>query len=135
MSASRFPRLYVSRFSGPAAEIVARDALWKDFQKDHSSMGFNGATQAMELYAEYGPESLMRTKFVSEMQFEGEGRKVRLEAFKGFQIRLYGFAVQVKGKRTFFITGLDLAKKANKAKPRVLEAAGKEAIQVLKALD
>ena len=88
----------------------------------------------MVFYLRSGPENLPAQSFRFEKWHEAEGRKVRLETFKGYQTRLYGFATHVMGQRTFFITRLDLAKKDNKAKRRVLDAAGAEAIRILKAL-
>ena len=139
MSASSLPFDYkpiplVAAVPRPAARIVIRNADWKDFTKKAGASGRAQAESVMKLYIRFGPEDLPRDKFVHEERYEAGGRKARIQTFKGFQTRLYGFEAQVDGQRTFFITRLDLAKKDDKAKRRVLDAAGKEAIKVLKAL-
>ncbi len=134
MSASSLPFEYRSRIVGKAADIVARDDVWNSFSNDSGLSGRGQAKAVMRFYADRGPADLPTSKFVYEERFEAQGRKVRIEAFKGHQTRLYGFVAQVNGRMTFFITGLDLSKKADKAKRRVLDVVGKEAIRVLKAL-
>jgi len=56
--------------------------------------------------------------------------KVRLQAFKPWQLRAYWFRREVNGKSTIFITGVDPAKKQDRADPEILKAAGKEAVRI-----
>lgn len=61
-----------------------------------------------------------------EMFNTNEGRSknnIRLQAFKGFKIRLYGFDRKVASIRTFIIVEIDPAKKQDKADPRILKRA------------
>lgn len=84
-------------------------------------------------YSKKGPSALPRTKFNG-----GEGwfpsvkapNKVRLEAFKPWQLRAYGFCRQYKGRPWFFITGIALTKKRDGADQNVLDSAAKEAVRV-----
>jgi len=55
-----------------------------------------------------------------------EGRSpggILLQTFKGFKIRLYGFARTVSSKRTFLIVDIDPAKKQDKADQNILKRA------------
>lgn len=61
---------------------------------------------------------------------EKAGNKVRVQAFKPWQLRAYGFARDFNGKLTFFITGIDPAKKQNQARTEILDAAGREAVRI-----
>lgn len=116
------------------ADIIATDDVWQEFLDDSDINGRAQANAVMKFYADSGPQDLPKTKFVFEEWYKAEGLKVRTEAFKGYQTRLYGFSHALNGKMTFVITRLDLSKKDNKAKRRVLDAAGKEAIRIRKLL-
>ncbi len=56
--------------------------------------------------------------------------KVKLEAFKAWKLRVYGFCCQFNGRPTFFITGFDPAKKQDAADQRILAASGAEAVEL-----
>lgn len=61
-----------------------------------------------------------------EMMNRNEGRSgggIRLEAFKAFKVRLYGFEVKFKKIKTFIIVIIDTAKKQNKADKNILKSA------------
>lgn len=88
-------------------------------------------------YADGGPHALPRTKFNgNEGWFPSERApaKVRLEAFKPWQLRAYGFCRSFDGQGTFFITGVDIAKKQNRADQARLRSAGAEAVRLNSAL-
>lgn len=83
-------------------------------------------------YAADGPSALPRNKMKDQGWHPGAkaNKKVRVEAFKAWQLRAYGFCRDFKGRPTFFITGVDRSKKQNDANDAILEAAGKEALRV-----
>ena len=60
--------------------------------------------------------------------------KVRLEEFKAKAVRLFGFRADDSGQPTFFVTGSDVAKKANKANPVLVDLAGREAVRIVGVL-
>lgn len=73
----------------------------------------------MELWCQSRP-------LTPEMMNRNEGRSnggLRIEAFKAFKVRLYGFEVTFKKIRTFFIVIIDSAKKQNKADKNILKGA------------
>ncbi len=59
-----------------------------------------------------------------------KNKQIKLEAFKPFQMRAYGFCRAVNGKPTFIITGLDRSKKQDRGDQDVINAAGNEAVRV-----
>jgi hypothetical protein len=84
-------------------------------------------------YCEQGPASLPPTKFnANECWFPSERaqNKVRLQAFKPWALRAYGFARQFNNRSTFFITRIDPSKKQDRADQDILHAAGVEAVTV-----
>ena len=61
-----------------------------------------------------------------EMMNRNEGRSnngLRIEAFKAFKVRLYGFEFKFNKIKTFFIVIIDAAKKQNKADKNILKGA------------
>jgi hypothetical protein len=70
----------------------------------------------------------------NEEQFQGnEGRcggenDRMLVAVKVHKIRLYGFVRRYRGKKTLLIVDIDVAKKQNKANPRILKRAKAAAV-------
>lgn len=51
-----------------------------------------------------------------------------MQAFKTHKVRLYGLVRNIEGHKVFVITGVDPAKKQNKADPKVL---GKAKVRAL----
>lgn len=83
-------------------------------------------------YAANGPGALPRNKLKDQGWYPGPkaNHKVRVEAFKPWQLRAYGFCRSFNGRPTFFITSVDRAKKQDDANDAILAAAGKEALRV-----
>ena len=70
------------------------------------------------------------SRLTPEMFNANEGRSngnILLQAFKAFKVRLYGFARQVAGLKTFIIVDIDPAKKQDRADPRILKRAKRRA--------
>jgi hypothetical protein len=68
----------------------------------------------------------LKKSLTPEMMNRNEGRSnggLRIEAFKAFKVRLYGFEITFNGIRTFFIVIIDPAKKQNKADKKILKSA------------
>ncbi|GHH16152.1 hypothetical protein GCM10008023_19830 [Sphingomonas glacialis] len=87
----------------------------------------------MTAWTKTGPKDLPPQKFTFEIQYEKNGKNARIDAFKGWQVRLYGTTMQVDQKPMFIVTGIDVAKKQNKADPKKLDAAGKAAHDIIHA--
>jgi hypothetical protein len=60
-----------------------------------------------------------------KMHNKNEGRtakfNIRMEAFKSFKVRFYGFERSIDGQRIFIIADADPAKKQDKADPAILK--------------
>lgn len=93
-----------------------------------------------EIFARFvasGIAGIPRSKFNAQEGWYPSDKapgKIRLQAFKPWQLRAYGFMRSVQGRPCFVITGVDCSKKSDKAKPAVLKAAGAEAVSVNKLL-
>jgi hypothetical protein len=88
-------------------------------------------------YVAGGPTTLPRNKFAGDEGWFPSKKspgKVRLEAFKPWTLRAYGFCGQLDGRGVFFITGIDTKKKQDDANPAILQSAGTEAFRVSKLL-
>lgn len=86
-------------------------------------------------FSTLGPPGLPRTKLNGNEGWFPSDRapgKVRLQAFKPWQLRAYGFCRDVNGQATFIITGIDCSKKRDKANQAKLNAAGTEAFETNK---
>jgi len=73
-----------------------------------------------------------------EMMNRNEGRSKgnqRVEAFKAFKVRLYGFEITFKNIRTFFIVIIDSAKKQKKADKNILKTAKSRADELSGDID
>lgn len=84
-------------------------------------------------YMAEGPASLPRTKFNGDEGWFPSARaqnKIRLEAFKAWQLRAYGFCRSYNGSTWFFIVAVDPSKKKDKADSSILNAAGREAVRL-----
>jgi len=119
--------------TGGRYEIAAGDGLWKEFKDDVNAEARTRIETTMEEYRSRGPR-FPPSLFEFEGHHEGQGLKVRMEAFKGWGVRLYGFCATVAGLSTFIVTGSDFKKKTVKAKARALRAAGAEAVRIRKLL-
>lgn len=93
--------------------------------------------ELLKRFIEHGIPGVPRKKLNGKEGWfpsEKAAGKVRLQAFKPWQLRAYGFLTGVGGRPTFVITGVDCSKKADKAKQSVLKAAGEEAFRVSQLL-
>jgi len=121
----RFPRK-----DGPAGVhglIAFKEKHWKAFLSDVLPEARSKLQATMNAWCKFGPQNLPPQKFKFEKQYEKGGKSARIEVFKTRHVRLYGTAVQVDGKPAFLITGIDTAKKTDRADDDILTAAGKAA--------
>jgi hypothetical protein len=77
-------------------------------------------------FAKVGPSGLSNTMFKEQERVSCEGTKVMVYSFKAYQFRIYGSIGPYNGKRAFFGTACDPAKKSNKADSAKLKKAAKE---------
>lgn len=127
------PRGYVPLLEKLAPYNVAIEERAHKILKKAGREKLAGLESLIVEYSKMGPSSLPRTKFNgSEGWFPSKKavNKIRLEAFKPWQLRAYGFCRQYQGHPWFFITGIDSTKKQWEADQNILDAAGKEAVRV-----
>lgn len=118
-------------------DIIIRTAARKMIEKRASQKQRAELEAIVRRYASGGPSELPRSKFNgNEGWFPSAAAspKIMLQAFKPWQLRAYGFCRTFNGRPTFFITAIDPAKKQDRADPRILKAAGDEAVQLDRAL-
>lgn len=127
--AIRFPKA-----GGPAGDhgsVAVNDKDWKSFLKEANIKGRAQIEAVMKTWCKSGPKNLPDSKFRFEKHYEKGGKSVRIDAFKGYQVRLYGTTVQVDGKPMFLVTGTDFAKKKNAVTHEFLDAVGKTALGLI----
>ncbi len=96
-----------------------------------------GLLALVQDYADGGAEALPKSKFNGQEGWFPSSKaqnKIRLEAFKPWQLRAYGFCRSYHGAQAFFITGVDPAKKRDRANQNILTAAGKLAAELNKVI-
>ncbi|WP_312599610.1 hypothetical protein [Brevundimonas sp.] len=114
-------------------DVLIRTAVKKEIEAQASVDQRAELSELLKRFIQHGVQGLGRNKFNGkEGWFPGERApgKVRLQAFKPWQLRAYGFLRQFGERPTFIITGVDCSKKADKAKQSVLKAAGAEAYRL-----
>ena len=115
--------------------VVIRSSVKREMEKSADVEQRAGLEDLLLRYRDHGPAGLPRTKLNGQEGWfpsEKAPGKVRLQAFKPWQLRAYGFCTQFRGRPTFFITGVDCSKKSDKANQAKLKAAGTEAYRVSK---
>jgi hypothetical protein len=126
------PNGYAIRFpkeGGPPGEhgsVAFDDKLWRMFC-NAPDKGRAQIEAVMRMWCRAGPANIPSQKFKFQEHYQKAGKSVRIEEFKGWQVRFYGTTVEVDGKPMFLVTGADLSKKRTKADPDILKAAGKAA--------
>lgn len=132
------PEGYTIRFpreGGPPGEhgsVAIKDKDWKTFLKEANTQGRAQIEAVMRNWCRFGPRDFPESKFRFELHYQKGGKSVRIDAFKGRQVRFYGFTTEIDGKPMFLVTGSDFSKKRNPADPDTLESAGKAALHILK---
>lgn len=114
-------------------DVLIRSKAKGDLLKKASAEQRAGLEELVRRYAKDGPKGIPGKKWNgAEGWFPSDKApgKVRLEALKPWQLRAYGFCCEFRGRPTLFITGIDPAKKQNKADRAILKAAGDEAFRV-----
>lgn len=133
------PEGYTIRFpreGGPPGEhgsVAIKDKDWKMFLKEANTQGRAQIEAVMRTWCRFGPSDLPESKFRFEGHYQKGGKSVRIDAFKGRQVRLYGFTTDVGGKPMFLVTGKDLSKKRDAASQETIESAGKAALAIQKS--
>lgn len=138
-SMKQFPG-YTIRFpqTGGAPGIYGSIAFtakdWKAFENTVQPKGRSQIEVVMKTWCKVGPKDLPRKKFRFETHIKKGGDSVRVEAFKGWQTRYYGVAIDVGGKIVFLVTASDLSKKRDSANRELLKTAGHKAIDLMNEL-
>ena len=107
-------------------DVALLATVAKDYKK--ASVRDRGKVErAMRLYARTGRISNLH-RYKKQGNFptgnDGEG-KVSVYVFKGYQLRVYGGLVTIRGRQTWVGTAVDPKKKQNKADTGKLEKAAK----------
>lgn len=114
-------------------DVVIRSSVKAEIMVKATGEQRGGLDDLMERFVNHGVPGLPRQKFnPQEGWFPSKkaSGKVRLQAFKPWQLRAYGFLQQFDKRPTFFITGVDCSKKADRAKPSIIKSAGDEAFRL-----
>lgn len=131
------PNGYTIRYpreDGPPGEhgsVAIKDKDWKLFLKEANIKGRAQIESVMRAWCRFGPIDLPEKKFRFERHFKKGGKSVRIDAFKGHQVRFYGTTVEVDGKPMFLVTGGDFSKKRDPAGTGILAAAGEAALGLI----
>lgn len=111
-----------------------KDKDWKSFLKEANLKGRSQIEAAMRAWCRFGPKELPGDKFRFEKHYEKGGRSVRVDAFKGHQVRFYGTTVKVEGRPMFLVTGTDFSKKKTPMDQDFLNSIGKAALALVELL-
>jgi hypothetical protein len=131
------PNGYIIRFprqDGPPGEhgsVAIKEKDWKLFLKEANLKGRTQIEAVMRAWCRFGPTQLPESKFRFEDHFQKGGKNVRIDAFKGHQVRFYGFTVRIDEKPMFLVTGSDYSKKRDAADRSTLASAGKAALELI----
>jgi hypothetical protein len=129
---------YVVRFPHPERpslrKVAMREREWREYSDDIPARSKARLKLVISDYCDEGPQDLDKSDFRFLKHYSREGTKVRMEEFKAPQVRLFGFCADDAGVSTFFVTGCDPAKKQQKLDTDRFEAAGREAVKVMKSL-
>lgn len=107
-----------------------REREWKVYENDIPARDKARLKNVLDDYCDNGPSDLSPTDFKFMGHLSYSGVKVRMEEFKSAQVRLFGFLATFEDQLTFFVTGMDPAKKQQKADQKKLAAAVKEAVRI-----
>ena len=110
--------------------VAFTDKDWKKFEKKANIDGRKQVMATLNLWCRYGPNNLPEKKFKFQDHIKRGDNSVRLEAFKGWQIRIYGVTMDIGGKTIFVVTACDPSKKRDAADRELLEIAGHKAIEI-----
>lgn len=114
-------------------DVVIRTAVKEEIVAKANEEQRAGLNDLLTRFVTHGVPGLPRNKFNGQEGWfpsEKSPGKVRLQAFKPWQLRAYGFLRDFGKRPTFFITGVDCSKKADRAKQSIVKAAGKEAYRL-----
>lgn len=81
-------------------------------------------------YCDMGPTHIPDDQLRFEARYDRDGKSIGLYAFKAIDVRMYGFCTGCDNRPTFFVTGSDLSKKRQKARPALLKSAGSAALDL-----
>lgn len=129
---------YTVRFPYPARptkwSVAMRNKEWKAFQDDIPARAKARLLSITRDYCNLGPDFFDITDFRFLGHKRSVGVSVRMEEFKAPGVRLFGFLHPSGGKPTFYVTGMDPAKKQQKGNQTKIASAVKEALRVKKIL-
>lgn len=118
-------------------DVYIRKAVLEEINKDASVEQRAGLDDLLERFSAHGPQGLPRTKLNgNEGWFPSEkaSGKVRLQAFKPWQLRAYFIVKAYLGRPSAFITGVDCSKKQDRANQAILSSSGAEALRLSKLI-
>jgi hypothetical protein len=130
--AQELPQGYEVLERGLYCDVLIKASVRERIVKKASEEQRVGLKDLAERYARGGLGAMTRNKFNTDEGWfpSKKDKRVRLQAFKPWQFRAYGFEGQIHGRRTFFITGADWSKKQDRANQTILAGAGDEAVRL-----
>ncbi len=113
-------------------DVVIKETVKKEIGKKASAEQRAGLEDIVERYSDGGWKNVPPKKYnASEGWFpSAHDKRIRLEAFKPWALRAYGFCEGFRGRPAFFITGVDTSKKQKSANQVILARAGAEAVRL-----
>jgi hypothetical protein len=131
MSLPSLPQGYELLLEGEVCVVAINVAAAQKIRKSASNHQIEGLRSLVRRFC--SGEKLPSGKFngnEGRHPDAGVSGNILLQAFKPFQLRAYGFVQQFNGRSIFFITGVDTAKKQNKANQTILDNAGRTAYEL-----
>lgn len=132
----KIPSGYTIRFprdGGPPGDhgsVAFSNRYWKMFNKVEAEAR-SQLEASMKTWCRFGPVDMPNSKFRFEGRSKKNGKSIRIDAFKGWQVRFYGTTIHVNGKSMFLVSGVDLSKKRDDAKKTKLDNAFEVASKLL----
>ncbi|WP_304280168.1 hypothetical protein [Caulobacter segnis] len=117
---------------GEHSDVAIRERTEKQIQKKASKDQKAELEDLIKKYAAEGPGGVPSKKWATDEGWfpSRKSKELRLEAFKPWQLRAYGFCRNFNGKSTFFIVGFDPVKKQDDADQSIIQSSGAEALRI-----
>ena len=131
-SKTALPDGYKLLLVGVHSDVVIKERVEKQLLKKASKDQRAELEDLIKKYAKGGPNGVPGRKWATDEGWfpSRKSKELRLEAFKPWQLRAYGFCRNFNGKSTFFIVGFDPVKKQDGADQSVIDACGAEALRI-----
>jgi hypothetical protein len=121
--------------SGPGAHVFVYDGFEDDLRRASEKDQAKLKALLRDHFCEFGAVKSPDKWNADEGTHSIGTRKIRLQAAKGHQCRVYGVVGSWNGKKAFFVAGVDPKKKQNKANPQVLKRSAEMAVRMIEEIE